>query len=215
MGGESRITEALGIPPLGGHPAKPGASLAQLIQSAADQFESVAEVLGDQYTTLDNATGGLLSGAFPWTGLGSDAFFQAWQNFGSYMLQMQQACQDTHDSLSKMSNRISDVEGQQGWNILLMIVGGLATIISLAAAILELGLDPVVDGIFGFAAKFTEQEGADVFNVAEEITQADTEAAGELEQIEADLAASPRRLMEASGIQQLRCLPLRRLAWTP
>lgn len=177
--------------PASGYPARPSESLAQLVQDAANQFENVAQVLGQQYDTLNNATSGLLSGTFPWTGLGSDSFASAWQNFGSYIQQLQQACQNTHDALSKLSNRISDVEGQQGWNILLTIIGGIATIISFAAMIAELGLDPFVDGFFGIVAKFTEQEGADVANVAEEITQADSEAASELEQIEADLTASP------------------------
>jgi hypothetical protein len=166
-------------------------SLAALIQDAADQFGNVANVLSEQYTALNNATNGLLDGTFPWTGQGSESFLQAWQLFGQYIQQLGQSCTDAQNSLNKMSSKIVDVENQEAWNWLLTIVGGILTVISFAAMISEFGLNPLADGFFALTSAFTEQEGADIVNAATDITEADTEAASELQQVEDELTNSP------------------------
>ena len=190
-----------------GYPINTGRreSLSDHLRDLAGQFSNMANVLGDQYANLDAATYGLLDGTFPWTGQGATAFGQSWQIFGQYIQQLQQGCADAAKSLNKFAQKMDDVEAQQAWDILLTIVGGLLTIISFAAAIAEFGLDPFVDGFTAFIAGFTEQEGADVVNVAEDITQADTEAAGELQQIEEDLTTIPT--LSGSGVSAPGDLP--------
>ncbi|MBV9020157.1 MAG: WXG100 family type VII secretion target [Chloroflexi bacterium] len=173
------------------HGSRPPESLSQEIQDLANQFANVSGVLSEQYDTLNRATNGLLDGTFPWKGKGATAFFDSWQVFGKYMEQLQKSCEDTHTSLSKLSGKIADAESQQAWDILLAITGGILTIISFAAMISELGLNPLVDGFFAWAGSFTEQEGAGVVNISEEITQADSQAATELQAIEDDLTTSP------------------------
>lgn len=171
--------------------AKRHESLSDQLRDLAGQFTNMATVLADQYANLNAATYGLLDGTFPWKGKGAIAFDQSWQSFGQYMQQLQQGCTDAAKSLNKFAQKMDDVEAQQAWDILLAVVGGLLTIISFAAAIAEFGLDPFVDGFTAFIAGFTEQEGADVVNVAEDISQADTEAASELQQIEDELSTTP------------------------
>lgn len=166
-------------------------SLADHIHDLANAFASVAGVLSQQYKDLNKATNGLLDDTYPWKGQASVAFFNAWQSFGKYMQAMQKSCEDTSNALNKYANQLSDIETQQGWDVLLTIAGGLLTIVSFAAMIGELGLNPFVDGFTAFIGTFTEQEGADVVNVSGEITQADTEAASELQQVENDMTSSP------------------------
>jgi uncharacterized protein YukE len=173
------------------HGSPPPESLADHIRDLANQFSTVAAVLADQYTSLNNATSGLLDGTYPWQGKGASSFFTTWENFGTYMQTLQQSCEATYNSLVKLSNKIEDVEGEEAWNFLLMVVGGIATVISFAAAIAELGLDPFVDGFTALLSTFTEQEGNDVANISEEITEADAETASELQEIEDDLTSSP------------------------
>jgi uncharacterized protein YukE len=166
-------------------------SLAEKVQDLANEFANMASVLSQQYTHLNKATNGLLDGTFPWKGKGANTFFETWQEFGIYMQQMQKSCEDTHATLTKLSGKIDDAETQQCWDILLTIAGGLLTIISFAAAIAEGGLNPFVDGFLGWAGSFTEGEGSSVLNVSEEITQADSTAAMELQTIEDELTTSP------------------------
>lgn len=175
-----------------GYPgATPRESLSDKIHDLAKAFSNTAGTLSNQYTSLNKATNGLLNGTNPWQGKGANAFSDSWQSFGKYMQSLEDSCNSTSRSLNKMANKISDIENQQAWAALLTIVGGVATVVSLAASIAQLGLDPFTDGLTAFFGTFTEQEGADVLGVSEDVTQADSQAATELQTIEDDLANSP------------------------
>ena len=184
-------------------------TLAGVIQDLADQFARVAKALADQYTILNGVSGGLLSGTSAWQGKGAQKFLQTWQSFGKYIQQLEKSSQDTSLSLNKLSGKISDMENQEGWNTLLMIAGGIGTLVSCAAMIGELGLNPLIDGLSASLSTFTEKEGANVSEVAEQITEDNTQAAGELQQIEADLSPSPKILDIGSsrGISSLLDFP--------
>src|SRR5579883_2288660 len=166
-------------------------SLADHIRDMANAFASTAKVLSQHYTDLNNATNGLLEGADAWKGQGSAAFLAAWQSFGKYMQAMQKSCEDTHTALIKFANKLDDIETEEAWNILLTIAGGIVTVISFAATIAELGLNPFVDSFTALVGTFTEQEGSDVVNISEETIQADSQAATELQQIEEQMTTSP------------------------
>jgi uncharacterized protein YukE len=182
------------------HGSRPPESLSQKIQDLAIQFSNVAGVLSEQHDTLNNATNGLLDGTCPWQGKGASAFSDAWLAFGSYMTALQKSCEDTYMALHKLSGQIADAESQQAWDTLMTIVGGIATVISFAATISELGLNPLADGLLASTIGFTEQEGASVLNISEDITQADTTAATEFQMIESDLTASPTLAGNSSDV---------------
>lgn len=178
---------------------KPSESLADHIRDLAGAFANTAGVLSDHYTNLNTATNGLLDGTYPWKGKSGTSFSDSWQIFGQYMQSMQKSCEDTHASLIKFAGKLDDIESQQGWDLLMTVVGGILTIVSLAAAIAEAGLNPFVDSFLVFIAGFTEQDGTAVANVAEEVTQADSEAATELQAIEDELTTSPTLSGPSSG----------------
>lgn len=174
-----------------GMPAPSRESLGDHMRDLASAFSEAASVLSYHYTTLDNGTKGLLDGINVWSGKGATGFSEAWYLFGQYMQTMQQAGEDTHNALIKYASKLDDIESQEGWDFLMTVVGGVLTIVSFAAAIAEMGLNPFVDGFLAFCAGFTEQDGAAVANTAEDITQADNETAIELQAIEDDLTVSP------------------------
>jgi uncharacterized protein YukE len=173
------------------HGSRPPEALADHITDLANAFSNVADVLSQQYITLNNATNGLLDGTYPWQGQGAVSFADTWQQFGKYMQQLQKTCEDIYNSLIRFSQRLSDIETEQAWDFLLAVAGGILTIISFAAMIAELGLNPFIDGFFASIATFTEQDGNDVVTLSEDITQTDREAATELQMIEEELASSP------------------------
>lgn len=170
---------------------KPPESLADHIRDLANAFASAAGVLSTQYTDLNKATKGLLNGTYPWKGQASNSFFNAWHGIGNYMQALQKSCEDTHNALAKFADKLDDIERQQAWDAFLTVVGGIMTVVSVAAAVAEWGANLGVDGIAGFFTTFTEREGSDMMNVAEDISQADSEAATELEKVEEDMTSSP------------------------
>jgi uncharacterized protein YukE len=173
------------------HGSPPPETPADHIADLANAFANASSVLAKHYHDLNKATNGLLDGTFPWQGLGADGFSYSWHIFGQYMQQLQKACDNASKTLTTFSNKLEDIEAEQAWNVLMMVAGGILTVISLAASIAEFGLNPFMDGLTALLGTFTEQEGSEVINVAEDITQADSEAAAELEEVDSELSNVP------------------------
>ncbi len=169
-------------------------NLSGQLKQGAQKFSSASQSLSLQARGLDWSAQDLANGASAWAGKGSQNFTTAWNTYHQSTQKSITALNNTAQTLTKLAQKIDDTvqqlqdqQAQQSW---LAIGLGVLTVGLVVVDVLQLGLDPVTDGLTvaagsADAAAITGSEAAagTAEAAAQGLVEVDAQIAGDLDEI--------------------------------